>query len=154
MSVICICKLIILYICALLVANHGGRYLYVDDDNQIQADHNYDLSRPPSDLASKGTVFDTDKQHQLVTNKGPVKYNMGGTPIDLQLEQINADEVCSTCNSLHHHADILYTSIVRHSHEPWQALSVFWSRINPCGGSSRPHGHLYCCQRIIMIRHI
>lgn len=93
-SVICACKLIILYV---LVANHGGRYLYVDDDNQIQADHNYDLSRSASDLASKGTVFDTDKQHQLVTNKGPVKYNMGGTPMDLQLEQINADEVCCTC---------------------------------------------------------
>lgn len=92
--VICACKLIILYV---LVANHGGRYLYVDDDNQIQADHNYDLSRSASDLASKGTVFDTDKQHQLVTNKGPVKYNMGGTPMDLQLEQINADEVCCTC---------------------------------------------------------
>lgn len=89
-----------------VVANHGGRYLYVDDDNQIQADHNYDLSRPPSDLASKGTVFDTGKQHQLVTNKGPVKYNMGGTPIDLQLEQINADEVC-ICNPLHHVAIML-----------------------------------------------
>ena len=77
-----------------VVANHGGRYLYVDDDNQIQADHNYDLERSPNDLASKGTVFDTGRQHQLMTNKGPVKYNMGGTPMDLQLEQINADEVC------------------------------------------------------------
>ncbi|CDS09918.1 hypothetical protein LRAMOSA02595 [Lichtheimia ramosa] len=85
------------------IANHGGRYLYVDDDNQIQADHNYDLSRSASDLASKGTVFDTDKQHQLVTNKGPVKYNMGGTPMDLQLEQINADEyVIRTSHGKHY----------------------------------------------------
>ncbi|KAI9484509.1 hypothetical protein BDB00DRAFT_132257 [Zychaea mexicana] len=80
------------------IANHGGRYLYVDPNNELKADNNYDLSRTPDNLAAKGDTFDVDENNRIVVNNEPVTLTekVTGkerpTKFDLMLEQLNPEE--------------------------------------------------------------
>ncbi|KAI7860937.1 hypothetical protein BDC45DRAFT_493151 [Circinella umbellata] len=81
-----------------LVANHGGRYLYVDQNNEVLTDTNLDLSTPPEDLASKGDTFSIDDKNRLLMNDKPVTLTTKITPkgrstkFGLILEQANSEE--------------------------------------------------------------
>ncbi|KAI9249684.1 hypothetical protein BDA99DRAFT_575607 [Phascolomyces articulosus] len=80
------------------IASHGGRYLYVDQNNEMIADNDYDLSRTPQDLASKGDTFEIDDKNRLTVNNKPVTITAKVTPkgrntkFGLMLEQANSEE--------------------------------------------------------------
>ncbi|KAI9310320.1 hypothetical protein BX666DRAFT_1882544 [Dichotomocladium elegans] len=82
------------------LANHGGRYLYVNDENEIQEDHDYNLSLTPKELAARGSVFDVDPhdERQLVSERGPVQYKppSAGRSCGLEIEKVNPEEVSVT----------------------------------------------------------
>lgn len=84
----------IFYRLEILVANHGGRFLYVDQDNQLREDTNYNMTRTPDDLASAGSVFALDDKQKIVsceTGK-PVRLKVDKTSYALILEKLDADE--------------------------------------------------------------
>ncbi|KAF7724574.1 hypothetical protein EC973_000882 [Apophysomyces ossiformis] len=76
---------------------HGGRYLFVDNQ-EICEDDDYDMSRSPQHLESKGSVFEKDEQGYLCTADGDkvLFLNPGrgerAQKLGLLLEKINPDE--------------------------------------------------------------
>lgn len=78
----------------LLVANHGGRFLYVDQDNQLKEDTNYNMTRSPEDLASAGSVFALDDKNQIVSYETgkPVRLSDDSSTYPLILEKIDDGE--------------------------------------------------------------
>ncbi|KAG0178099.1 hypothetical protein DFQ28_003304 [Apophysomyces sp. BC1034] len=76
---------------------HGGRYLFVNNQ-EICEDNDYDMTRSPQNLESKGSEFEMDDHGQLSTTDGTkvvfvnTQKNGRKQKFGLLMEQINPEE--------------------------------------------------------------